>query len=192
MAGSATNLPNQIPPQSATWGHVDAQGNLTIDENVWLFLYNLAAQVLTASTSVVVLPPAVNIPMVDIDVVDTDSLQDPRRIINAMLLQESPDTGPSLRDVANALVLAADDLPQDPIPRAQPASAVAVGASPFTFTAPFTGSLAVQGGTVSAITVIRNGLNVATGVIAGMVPMSRLDQVQITYSAAPTVGFLPT
>lgn len=191
-ATSVNQLPNQIPPQSVPATMIGPEGQQVFETNWWLFFYNLANQVLTGQNGNIALPPAVNIPMIDSDVFDTDSLLASRLALNAALQIPDADVGPSTRDVANALLLATDALLQDPTPRAQPAVAVIVGASPFTFTAPFNGTLAVQGGTVSAITVIRQGLNVATGIIAGLVPVSRLDQVQITYAAAPTVGFLPT
>jgi len=94
--------------------------------------------------------------------------------------------------LVNALVLGLDGLQQDPTPRAQPSSVVTVTGSPFTFTAAFNGSLAISAGTVSAVAVIRQGTTVATGITAGLIPVSRLDQVQITYTAAPAAVFLPS
>lgn len=208
---TSNTLPDQIPPQSTPWSYTNEDGEQVVEIHWYLFLYGLWIQVSSLIAGGAVLQPAVNIAMIDSDAVSADSLQDSRRIINAMLLQEisdagptsrdianvlalqeGPDIGPTLRDVANSLALASDVLLQDPAPRAQPASAVTVGASPFTFTANFSGTLAVSGGTVSAIAVIRQATTVPTGVIAGLILVSRQDQVQITYTVIPTVNFLPT
>lgn len=186
-------LPNQIPPQSAPVIMDGGNGTQVFETNWWLFLYNIASQVISLSGGSVTLPDSVNIALIDSEIVDTDSLQAARQALNVQaLLGVEPDASPTLRDLANAFVLAADSLLPDPVPRAQPASAVTVTASPFTFTASFKGTLAVSAGTVSAIALIRQGMTVPTGVTAGPVPVSRLDQVQITYTVAPTVNFLPS
>jgi hypothetical protein len=65
-------------------------------------------------------------------------------------------------------------------------------ASPFSFQAPSRGSLAVSGGTVSAILLSRgrvSGVNI--GFTNGPVPMAAGDTVSITFSAAPTINFIP-
>lgn len=70
---------------------------------------------------------------------------------------------------------------------------VVVGPSPFTYKAPYNGSLAISGGTVSAVTISRarvSGVNV--GFTNGSVGVAANDLVTITYSAAPTVNFIPT
>lgn len=70
-----------------------------------------------------------------------------------------------------------------------PLSSVAVGASPYTYVAPDNGKLVVQGGTVSLIELGRKSSFVTTGIIAGLVPVARGDQVRITYTVVPTVTF---
>lgn len=71
------------------------------------------------------------------------------------------------------------------------AAAVTLTGSPFTYTAPADGSLAVSGGTVSSITISRRGATaVSAGVTAGTVALLAGDVVVITYSSAPTVNFL--
>jgi hypothetical protein len=70
-------------------------------------------------------------------------------------------------------------------------SAVTPGASPYTYTAPRKGFLIVNGGTVSQISYSRSGTFHVTGQISGMVNMNQYDQVQITYSAAPTLTWVP-
>ena len=70
-------------------------------------------------------------------------------------------------------------------------SAVTPTGSPFTYTAPQAGQLIVSGGTVSAITYSRSGTFYATGQTAGMFSLSARDQLQITYSSAPTLTWAP-
>lgn len=71
-------------------------------------------------------------------------------------------------------------------------SAVTPGASPFTYRAPAGGSLIVQGGTVSQVQFSRDGTAFfTTGQTQGMFPVSQGDALAITYSAAPTLNFVP-
>ena len=70
-------------------------------------------------------------------------------------------------------------------------SALTVGASPYAYTAASRGSVAVSGGTVSALTITRGGVVVPTGEVAGMVPVMNGDIVTVTYTAAPTMNFIP-
>lgn len=83
-------------------------------------------------------------------------------------------------------------LDPDPVPAAQPAKGITVGASPFLYIAPFSGSIIVTAGTVTSVAIIRQGLTMATGANAGMFPVSRLDTIQVIYTAAPGMFFLPT
>lgn len=190
---SVPQLPNQIPPQSAPVIMDGGNGNQVFETNWWLFLYNLASRVISLTGGTVTLPDSVNIALIDSEIVDTDALTATRQALNVQaLLGFEPDASPSLRDLANALALSTDASLPDPVARAQPVAAVTVGASPFTFTAPTNGTLAISIGTVSAVSIIRQGVSVATAVTDGLVPVSRLDQVQITYAVVPTVNFLPT
>lgn len=205
-------LPNQIPPQSSPVIMDGGGGTQVMETNWWLFFYNLASQVISLAGGTVVLPDSVSIAMIDSEIGDSDSLQAQRQTLNAQtLLGIEPDASPTPRELANAFLLATDGLLQDPtprdlanalllaaggllpdpVPRAQPAAVVTVGASPFTFTAPASGTVAISIGTVSAVSIIRQGVSIATGLTDGLVPVSRLDQVQITYAVAPTVNFLP-
>jgi hypothetical protein len=66
-------------------------------------------------------------------------------------------------------------------------------ASPMTYIASAHGNLAISGGTVSSIELTRahvTGVNL--GFVNGSVPLSQGDQVTITYSAAPTINFIPS
>lgn len=70
---------------------------------------------------------------------------------------------------------------------------VAVGMpySPTAFTAPGPGTAFIAGGTVSAVSVTRNGTAVPTGMTGGAVPLSAGDVLTVTWSAAPVVNFVP-
>lgn len=74
-------------------------------------------------------------------------------------------------------------------PRAD-AATVAVGASPYSYTATGFGTLAVTGGTVSLIELGRNGAFIDVGFASGLVPVSPSDVVRITYTVAPVVTFV--
>lgn len=67
---------------------------------------------------------------------------------------------------------------------------VTVSASPFTYTATAGGALAISGGTVSGVTLTRAGVSVPVAV--GTIPLRNGDAVAITYTATPTVNFIPT
>ena len=66
-----------------------------------------------------------------------------------------------------------------------------VGASPYTFQAPGVGHLVIAGGTVSALTLMRGSSSAAIPASVGMAPMDYQDSLQITYSAAPTLTWIP-
>lgn len=72
------------------------------------------------------------------------------------------------------------------------ADSVTVGASPYTYLAQRDGVLIVQGGTVSAISYLRNTGTINVGVVAGAISLLMADAVTITYTVAPTVTFLPS
>lgn len=73
-----------------------------------------------------------------------------------------------------------------------PAQAVAPIASPYQYDSDISGTLVVQGGTVSEISIVRGTSNVITGQTSGAIPMLRGDTVSISYSVAPTLTFLPS
>lgn len=212
MVNRSGLLPGQIPPQTIPLVEQSPTGEMIVDINWYLYFYNLGKNVLMGPSGFIPMSPSANISLIDSDVVDSDAMQAPRQILNAMLLQADQDSGPSLRDMQNALLLAQPDqetnsalrdvqtallLAQDGLlpdvtPAAQPAITVTVGASPFTYIAPFNGTVIVTGGTGITITVIRQGTSIATGVTAGPIPASRLDQIQIVHLISPTVIFLPS
>lgn len=72
----------------------------------------------------------------------------------------------------------------------RPIAAVALGLSPFSYTADTIGHLSVIGGTVSARTLTRGNVTINLGT-AQLIPMAAGDVVTITYSVAPTISFIP-
>jgi hypothetical protein len=82
--------------------------------------------------------------------------------------------------------------------RLQAVRAITVGASPFTYqnTSGADESIVVVAGTVSAVAVSRDGTtfyNVGVAAsTAGMIRLSNLDSVKVTYSAAPTMQCFPS
>ncbi|CAJ8797178.1 Uncharacterised protein [Burkholderia pseudomallei] len=71
-------------------------------------------------------------------------------------------------------------------------AAVTVGASPFAYTATSAGMVVISGGTVSAVTLKRGSpAAISVGETSGVVPVSAGDIVSVTYSAAPTMSFVP-
>lgn len=74
----------------------------------------------------------------------------------------------------------------------QPIAAVTPGASPYTYTAPAAGSVVITGGTVSAIQLKRGTTTITVASASpAVVPVSAGDQVITTYTAAPTMSFVP-
>lgn len=64
-------------------------------------------------------------------------------------------------------------------------------ASPFSYTATTRGNVFISGGTVSSVTLTRNGI-VISAATSGFIPVSINDIVKITYSGTPTVKFVPS
>jgi hypothetical protein len=110
-----SGLPQQIPGQDVPIAWQDGTGRYIVDVNWYLFLYHLWINTLSPSTGPVVLPPSVLIALADAEVGDTDAIQAYRQIANlGAFLPDPPDSLPTYRDLNNALVLALDNLPQDP------------------------------------------------------------------------------
>ena len=74
------------------------------------------------------------------------------------------------------------------------AQAITVGGTPFTFTNPSStrGCLViVSGGTVTTITLIRNGTPFLVGLLAGAFQLSPGDSLRVAYVLAPTMTLIP-
>jgi hypothetical protein len=69
---------------------------------------------------------------------------------------------------------------------------VTVGASPFIYTASLKGGAIVNGGTVTSILISRSGTFYATGLTQGLFTLAANDQLQVVYTGAPTMVFLPS
>ena len=236
-------LPGQIIPQSVPLGRVDGRGQVQIDQNWYLFLYNLANQVLAGQqqTGSVPTSQADLIDMTDLDadgsdlpqvrrgVVNLDqfigTLDEPspegaqafkeinnalaqsdlletwvadisvlaKKIANIELLIPAEDVSASIQQLASAIALASDPLPQDPPAPAGPVIPITPGASPFTYTAIHDGTICISGPPSATINVIRYGVTVPTGMTDGTIPMRKNDQVSITWSGgtAPVMNYLP-
>ena len=61
--------------------------------------------------------------------------------------------------------------------------------SPFTYTAPTTGTLSVTGGNGLILTLSRSTVSVSAG--AGLIPMAGTDTLKISYTVAPLLIFFP-
>lgn len=77
------------------------------------------------------------------------------------------------------------------LPTDKSAEGLTPSASPYSFTATSTGRVAISGGTVSLVRVGRLDSFFDVGQVAGLVPVRKGDVVEITYTVAPTVTFLP-
>lgn len=186
-------LPEQIIPPSEPIGTV-AGSSVMITKNWWLLLYNIALNSIGTQGSL----PDEALELLDatdsdVDASDTAALRRPlaNALVQAMQPSDVVVSSNDLPDIARALLLAQDPLLPDPPALAQPVAGISPTGSPFTYTAPFAGTVVVTGGSVSGISVVRQGTPVATGITAGLIPVSRYDQVQVTYGSAPTMTFIP-
>lgn len=165
-------LPQQIIPQTVPIGRVNEHGDVLLDKDWWLLLYNICLNSIGTGGG---------IPDEGLELLFSTEL-------------DAQETGyASLASLQAAIQLAVADILPDAKASAQPAQSVLVGASPFTYTAPFDGQLLLRGGFVESITFIRQGASLAVGLSAGqLMRLSRGDQVMITYGpVAPAATFLP-
>ncbi len=70
--------------------------------------------------------------------------------------------------------------------------AIVVGTSPFTYTAKEPGVIAIAGGTITGVALIRGTFNIGLGSNVFLVPVGTNDSVVISYSGLPAIRFLPT
>lgn len=68
---------------------------------------------------------------------------------------------------------------------------VTVGSSPFDYVAKQDGTLFISGGGVSGVTLSRKGQIAPVGSHYAPIPMTAGDTVTLTFSATPTVWFVP-
>ncbi len=289
-----SGLPTQIPQQSVPIGNTEDGKAVYAEFNWFLFLYNLSQQIFGSGGSGGTTPvsPYDVLDNADLVAATSDIPQAYRGISNIAerlgvgSLADGADVAKVRHELSNVLAFAFSPALPDPTPEAQPVQSVTAGTSPFTYTALANGLLSITGGAVSAVSIIRQGVTVATGIgsssstaissftdekgsggqpgfvagvdftpgtttsltlsgtyasaadlwvafdpleqgantyslsgktltfnapipvgtgtvfvkgangtsissSGGLVPVRRLDQVQITYSAAPTIAFLP-
>lgn len=183
-------LPSRILPPTASFGNVNPDGTVTVEKNWWLYWYNLGAQTLGnggLSTSALV-----SIVDTEVDAAGSDTAILKPQIANlAMQLPEVPPSESDYPGISRALLLSQEPILPDAIPLAQPITAILVGASVFAYKAPFAGSVSVTGGTVSDISLTRQGVTVDTGQISGVFQVSRYDVLNVTWSGKPTMNFIP-
>ena len=186
-------LPGQIISPDVPLGRADQTGLVFIEHDWFLLVYNLCLQVLGNGSGL----PAdalIDLSSADTDAIDSDAVS-LRLPISNNSVQVSADLTPTsydLPDIARALLLAQDPPLQDVPALAQPSAAIAPTGSPFSYTAPFNGSVIVTSGTVSHIAIKRQGVTIDTGLTVGPFALSQADQLIVTYSGAPTMTFLPT
>ncbi len=70
-------------------------------------------------------------------------------------------------------------------------SSITVGASPFSYVATVLGAVNIAAGTVSQVAIKRKGVSTNLGGIAGNFHTSKGDIIVVTYTAAPTMVFIP-
>lgn len=106
--------------------------------------------------------------------------QDPVLLPRNLFLPTDPGVG-RFRDV----------VPGDTTNAPPAIEAQAVGASPWTYFPNSPGHILVSGGTVGGITWSRDGAAyLATGIVAGFIPVEVTDSIIITYAVAPTVTLI--
>lgn len=142
-----SGLPNQIPQQSVPFIEaVDGGKPAYVDINWYLWLYNLSKSVFGTGGSG-------STPASPYDALDA-----------ADLFAQTADIPQAYRRIENLAALVGNIPLQDPAPAAQPVQTITPGASPFTYTVLANGVLSVTGGAVSSVSIIRQGVTVATGI----------------------------
>lgn len=72
-----------------------------------------------------------------------------------------------------------------------PTVSTPIGPSPQTLIAPSIGSYILSGGTLSFISLTRNGVSVGFQNTTQIIPVNRGDSVMLTFTVVPSVTFLP-
>lgn len=181
-------LPERILPQTVSLGKLkaDNSGEVIIDKNWWLLIYNLVQNSFGGGVTG---DNAFSYEQADIDISNADAIALQQPIDNLRLLIE--DSYPAAID-STALLLATDALLQDPLPAAQPFQPLVVGASPFNYTASVNGSLLIESGAITAIGITRGAGVIVATTTPGFYPLSRGDRLTLTYTSVPLATFIPT
>ena len=165
-----SGLPLQIPQQSVPLNQIQPGDDPQyMNTNWYLWAYNISKAVLgTGSSGSTPASPY-------------DALQ------TADLFSQTADIPQAYRKINNLAALLAGGALVDPVPQAQPVQTVTPGASPFTYTALTNGVLSVTGGAVSAVSIIRQGVTVATGITSSS--ESAIGSLTDEKSTNGSVGF---
>ena len=143
MSGLPTVIPQQsVPLLQSSSGEKPQYMNV----NWYLWAYNITQEVLG-------LGQGGTTPASPYDILDANNLY-----------AQTADIPQAYREIENLAIQIAQPALQDPVPAAQPVQIVTPGASPYTYTALANGVLSVTGGAVSAVSIIRQGVTVATGI----------------------------
>ena len=142
-----SGLPTQIPQQSVPLLTETGDKPQYMNVNWYLWAYNISKAVLGTGGGGGTTPAS------PYDALDS-----------ANLFAQAADIPQAYRRIENLAALFSSIPLPDPVPAAQPVQPVTPGASPFTYTALANGVLSVTGGAVSAVTIIRQGVSVATGI----------------------------
>ncbi len=171
MSTNGGLLPEQIPPQTVSFGNVSKSGGLMVDINWYLFLYNLASKVLSPSSSS---------PVSQVDLLDMIDLEAATTDIST--LHQEVET------IKNQLSFFEEE---ERIRAGTPESVT--GTSPLTYTATRSGSFVLTGVSATTFSIVRYGTSINTGLSVGVVPLKAFDQVSVAWSGgtAPTMTFLP-
>lgn len=116
-------------------------------------------------------------------------------LIRQLVETEPPQVQEDLTNIRGLVETAPPEYPPEPNVSVliQP-SAIAVGASPFTYTNTnlYTVDVIVEGGGVSALEFSRDGTTwYSTGSFYGMFRLSKGDRLRATYAAAPNMTLIP-
>jgi hypothetical protein len=142
MSGLTLQIPQQSVPLLAEPGPNPQYMNT----NWYLWAYNISKAVLGSGSSGTT-------PSSPYDALQSNDL-----------FAQTTDIPQAYRKIENLASLLAGGALVDPAPVAQPVQSVTIGASPFTYTALSNGVLSVNGGAVSIVSIIRQGVMVATGI----------------------------
>jgi hypothetical protein len=141
-----SGLPVQIPQQSVPLLAEPGPNPQYMNTNWYLWAYNISKVVLGIGASG-------STPSSPFDALQANDL-----------FAQTADIQQAYRKTENLAAILAGGALVDPVPMAQPVQTVTVGASPFTYTALANGVLSVTGGSVSIVSIIRQGVTVATGI----------------------------
>ena len=164
-----TGLPVQIPQQSVPLLQSSKRPPEYMNVNWYLWAYNISLSV--NGNGIPALPAS------PYDFFDSVNL-----------IAQGADVPQAYRGLENLAIQLAMPALQDPMPAAQPTQNVIPGASPFTYTALANGLLSVTGGAVSAVSIIRQGVTIATGI--GSSSSSTISSLTDEHGSGGGVGFV--